>query len=160
MRRRNRGPTVERWTGGSRHIACRVFVTIAGICWLDYLGSGSAQLWCVASPPLRRGGKIALHLHCVDHSRNAFAAPCLRAGACSNSCKSRRFIFLLRRREERQRQFRRRWRENNLLSLTSTALLPALGRDDRWEVQMVLSKCLARTRRWSDRRRTTPFVRC
>jgi hypothetical protein len=59
------------------------------------MGTGSAQLWRVASPPPRRGGKIALHLHCVDHSRNAFAAPCLRARACSNSCKSRRFIFRL-----------------------------------------------------------------
>jgi hypothetical protein len=29
-------------------------------------------------------------------------------------------------REERQRQFRPRWRENNLLCLTSTTVLPAL----------------------------------
>jgi uncharacterized membrane protein YeaQ/YmgE (transglycosylase-associated protein family) len=29
-----------------------------------------------------------------------------------------------------------------------------------WEVQTVLSKCFGRTRRWCDRRRTTPFVRC
>jgi hypothetical protein len=37
------------------------------------------------------------------------------------------------------------------------AFVPAL---DRWEVQMVPSKCLGRTRQRSGRRRTTPFVRC
>src|SRR5262249_13829659 len=37
---------------------------------------------------------------------------------------------------------------------------PAAGREDRRRVQTVLSKCLGRTRRWCDRRKTTPFARC
>jgi hypothetical protein len=144
---------------------------------LDNVASGSAQLWRVACPPPRRGRKIAcIHTVRITHG-NAFAAPVLAPTCLFNLVQNSRHKISSSLAVQRcmrplhSPSFRGRRKAEtipasltggtNVLCLPSTTLpLPALGRDDCWEVQMVLSKCLARTRRWSDRRRTTPFVLC